>query len=805
MTTCILCLRQLNKGKTVKLSEPVCDTFTLGDALRQQIRSNILLPYTQSSSQLTCKSCLGSFQLFFKFLTKVNTNLSNFKTEQTFEIIPDCQQVYVPPHVLMLKMEPLILLPRVKDEPTVMLNDVGLGKVDVLVDNEINFEENSGESNKNGTENDNDRFSDDSDFAWSYDDPMDSLDDNETEGIDSQRFNIEKIESSKPRHTKKVQECNKSERAHSNEGGLDRRLNRSNSSNMKDNYKENSRTQSKRSTRMSKTSNRLSDKSEVKVEHSDDECDKSEIRCEDSDKDLDGSDDEGHLLNKRSTRSSQNPSKSTRKSTSLEKQAPEVKTKTSNTSKKTKFNRSVNSTSRTRSKGSNSLLLTSISSKNTAKLIKSENPEVTNSPNLQTPSLDSKSDIKISTTDSNGPLPLFPAKSKTGYIRYLPRDQITLEMINSGQQYIVIDGVEYRIPQKASSTKPKKKSARYTREEDASRRSHPAHDPEGQEKVKNFIDIKCYVCGTEFESFFKLKKHFKRFHPNNQAYLTCCDKNFKRRCDLLDHIEQHERSAVYMCTICNKEYKTKGCLRSHMRFYHPKDDAEQVICYECGKMFNNSNLLKLHLMTHEGDSDKSFECYICCKKFKNIHNVKRHLNLTHALTQERIICHICSASVKKAYLSSHMKYVHNSDRTRVNCERCGIWVLKSTFKTHLMKHTDMGVNCKVCGKFLKSTYSLTSHVKTVHNDKFKFKCNYCDKGFHREVKMQEHIAVKHTRDFPFKCRITECGREFRAEGNCRVHEKKAHPEEYNKFYKPFYKRDNEELKELEEMLAANGT
>ena len=486
---------------------------------------------------------------------------------------------------------------------------------------------------------------------------------------------------------------------------------------------------------------------------------------------MDNSDTNHPVLNKKSTKSAKKSSKSPR-------------------SHKSARTRSLRS-----NKDDSNLNLTTDPAQNIENSIKSEHPE----PNQ---SEDTRADIKPSITDPNGPIPLFPARSKTGYMRYLPRDQITLEMVNSGQQYVVIDGVEYKIPQKPGKVKPKKKkSSGFTREEDASRRSHPSKDPEGQAKIRNFMDIKCYVCGTEFESFFKLRKHFKRFHPNNQAYLSCCDRKYKRRCDLLDHIEQHEKSAVHMCNICNKNYKTKGCLKTHMRFYHPKDGSEQVICYECGKMFNNSNLLKMHLQTHERDTGKSFECYVCKKKFRNIPNVKRHLALSHAITPIHIICHICSASVKEAYLSSHMKSIHNSDRTRVNCERCGIWVLKSTFKVHMMKHTDMGVNCKVCGKFLKSSYSLTTHMKTVHSDNFKFRCEYCDKGFHRDVKMQEHIAVRHTREFPFKCRVAGCGREFRAEGNWKTHEKKAHPEEYDKYYKPFYKRDN---KELEELLGVGG-
>jgi uncharacterized C2H2 Zn-finger protein len=55
----------------------------------------------------------------------------------------------------------------------------------------------------------------------------------------------------------------------------------------------------------------------------------------------------------------------------------------------------------------------------------------------------------------------------------------------------------------------------------------------------------------------------------------------------------------------------------------------------------------------------------------------------------------------------------------------------------------------------------------------------------------EHVAARHTREYLWKCRV--CGKEFRAEGNWRMHEKRAHPEEYDKIFKPFYKRAPNEV------------
>jgi uncharacterized C2H2 Zn-finger protein len=87
-------------------------------------------------------------------------------------------------------------------------------------------------------------------------------------------------------------------------------------------------------------------------------------------------------------------------------------------------------------------------------------------------------------------------------------------------------------------------------------------------------------------------------------------------------------------------------------------------------------------------------------------------------------------------------------------------------------------------------------MKIVHENCKNFKCEYCDKAFYKETKLNEHVAVRHTREFLFKCRVPGCGREFRAEGNWKMHERKAHPEEYEKVFAPYYKRAPNEHQEV---------
>lgn len=164
------------------------------------------------------------------------------------------------------------------------------------------------------------------------------------------------------------------------------------------------------------------------------------------------------------------------------------------------------------------------------------------------------------------------------------------------------DGVEYKIPLKKFKqrfTSPK------IRGNDPNRRKHPSLDPENERKIREFIEVKCHICSLDFESFSKVKKHFKRFHKDQEAFLICCGKKFTKRSHLLDHIEWHDKSKTHRCEICNKDYKNKTCLRTHNKMCH-SENCQECICSICGKVCKNEVTLRNHMKCHEVNLDLPF-------------------------------------------------------------------------------------------------------------------------------------------------------------------------------------------------------
>lgn len=383
------------------------------------------------------------------------------------------------------------------------------------------------------------------------------------------------------------------------------------------------------------------------------------------------------------------------------------------------------------------------------------------------------------------------------YVRYIRQCDLTPEILESKQKFVMIDGIEYKVPRRPLKSWMETKQKKVDKEpQSVNKRPHRSHDPEGEEKIRNFVEVKCHICDEKFDAFWRIRKHFKRFHPDEKGYLICCNRKFTRRYALLDHIEWHDRSKVHCCETCGKEYKTKKILQQHVNIVHLKLVPNyEFMCTQCGKIFKTSSALNTHInvMHKEGDG-RTFECFVCHREsFKNEYTLQRHMKYLHdpdSPKYKTTICHICSAILKVVSMKHHMQAKHSNEiKEKVKCEICEHWIVKTSMKQHMEKHkNNTGAECDVCGKFFKSKLSVYKHKTIVHSTNYKFQCSYCDKKFHREVKMKEHIAVRHTRDFPFKCRVDGCGREFRAEANWKIHEKKAHPEEYDKYFKPHYLR-----------------
>ncbi|XP_075155431.1 transcription factor grauzone-like [Haematobia irritans] len=107
-------------------------------------------------------------------------------------------------------------------------------------------------------------------------------------------------------------------------------------------------------------------------------------------------------------------------------------------------------------------------------------------------------------------------------------------------------------------------------------------------KWKPLLD--CYLCHEQFRNFLTVKRHFKREHPNDEFYISCCDRKIKYRYRLEEHATFHLDPTSLQCKDCGKCFTAKANLDEHMHYQHSvkqKNNGYQYIekCLICSKVF----------------------------------------------------------------------------------------------------------------------------------------------------------------------------------------------------------------------------
>uniref|UniRef100_A0A7M5XKZ9 Uncharacterized protein n=1 Tax=Clytia hemisphaerica TaxID=252671 RepID=A0A7M5XKZ9_9CNID len=204
-----------------------------------------------------------------------------------------------------------------------------------------------------------------------------------------------------------------------------------------------------------------------------------------------------------------------------------------------------------------------------------------------------------------------------------------------------------------------------------------------------------------------------------------------------------DKEKPYKCDICGKGFNNSGNLQIHLRTHTGEKPYK---CDICGKGFNQSNNLQTHLRTHTGE--KPYKCDICEKGFNVSSNLQIHLR-THA-GEKPYKCDICGKGFSNL---------------------CNL-------QTHLRTHTgEKPYKCDTCGKEFNQSNSLQTHLRT-HTGEKPYKCDICGKGFNQSGHLQKHLRT-HTGEKPYKCDICEIAYSdhtslrYHKSKNCRIVDAKS--------------------------------
>lgn len=201
-----------------------------------------------------------------------------------------------------------------------------------------------------------------------------------------------------------------------------------------------------------------------------------------------------------------------------------------------------------------------------------------------------------------------------------------------------------------------------------------------------------------------------------------------------------DKPRMFPCLQCNKEFKTKQCLKRHISRHL---GVKLHVCSYCNKRFNDKSNMKRHVVTHI--NVRKFKCDVCDQAFYRKEVMELHKRRKHTIPNDIVSCRFkkCSFTCKIPYkLVDHIQTVHFNN-FRYNCDKCNYKTQHNhNYLKHLRIHSgDRPFKCSKCGKGFKQQNALKIH-SVVHLDR-PHKCEICLKTFCLEVALRIHYENNH--------------------------------------------------------------
>lgn len=140
------------------------------------------------------------------------------------------------------------------------------------------------------------------------------------------------------------------------------------------------------------------------------------------------------------------------------------------------------------------------------------------------------------------------------------------------------------------------------------------------------------------------------YDSSPDEYLEETSENNTSEPDIAPHIknETQEKTKVYECKECNKEFSSRFKMFNHRKLHTSKG-----VCNICGMVIRIDNL-KRHILLH---SETPVTCEVCGKIFKNSESLRSHKRIHMGIT---FTCEFCGRCFRvKSEYTRHLK-AHSS-------------------------------------------------------------------------------------------------------------------------------------------------
>lgn len=152
-----------------------------------------------------------------------------------------------------------------------------------------------------------------------------------------------------------------------------------------------------------------------------------------------------------------------------------------------------------------------------------------------------------------------------------------------------------------------------------------------------------------------------------QCKKTMCSLCGTEQSNLKRHMRIHTRETPYTCNICAKTFSRSDWLAKHMDIHRDKRQAREkkYPCDHCEKKYKSKVNLQNHLRTHTGE--RPFPCAICERRFYNKTDLTRHL-MCHS-DDRPFACSECGHAFKRLGILNKHKRIHTGEKP-YSCSKC---------------------------------------------------------------------------------------------------------------------------------------
>lgn len=200
-------------------------------------------------------------------------------------------------------------------------------------------------------------------------------------------------------------------------------------------------------------------------------------------------------------------------------------------------------------------------------------------------------------------------------------------------------------------------------------------------------------------------------------------------------------------------------------------------CERCDRSYMKVTNLNIHIKEWHSDV-KDIINIPCtegdCKKiFQKKSSLKNHIRFHHYGLKHRkqnYVCEICGKTVKSSWSLKDHKYTHMpEDQYPYACERCPKrFIAVKAFKEHMMRHDNIKkFVCSICGMRKISQRELNTHMN-YHTKAKQYPCPLCPSVFNANGNLKLHNDRVHLGLKNYKCEY--CDQKFSKAETLKHHE-----------------------------------